>query len=207
MVQVLMTQHDTMVKYNVDTKRPIHTPPFICPKCGSHRTEVVGMSEHETWVIRCNVCGERSTVTSIAPPTTNDEQVDGELVAMQTVGSALSRLKDPGARMRVLRWACDRFEVADVLAQLQATPTAGRQVAAAPAEAEGDADLTMEGVELFYTTEEIAKPEETEAATVGAAPVAVVPAAIAAPGDAGLDSMVRGFVSDFQEIALEWQRA
>jgi uncharacterized Zn finger protein len=38
-------------------------PPPICPKCGSHRTEVVGRSDDAARiVIRCNNCGERSTV-------------------------------------------------------------------------------------------------------------------------------------------------
>jgi hypothetical protein len=38
-------------------------PPPICSKCGSHRTAVVGRSnESPTLVIRCNSCGERSTV-------------------------------------------------------------------------------------------------------------------------------------------------
>jgi hypothetical protein len=176
------------------------------------------MSEHETWIIRCNVCGERSTVTSIAVPATTDDQVDDELVVMQTVGSALSRLRDPAARTRVLRWACDRFGVAETRAQVQPTQSSSAQVAlelAAPA-VDSDltmSDLTMEGVELFYRQEEIAKPAEIAAAetvasaTVGATTIAVVSSAVVAPGDPGLESMVRGFVSDFQEIALQWQRA
>ncbi len=40
------------------------TPPPLCPKCGSHRTEIVGRShDGETIVLRCNACGERSRVT------------------------------------------------------------------------------------------------------------------------------------------------
>jgi len=39
-------------------------PPPLCPKCGSHRTEIVGRSaDGETVVLRCNACGERSRVT------------------------------------------------------------------------------------------------------------------------------------------------
>ena len=38
-------------------------PPPICPKCGSHRTEIVGRSDDgETIVLRCNACGERTRV-------------------------------------------------------------------------------------------------------------------------------------------------
>ncbi|MBI3400702.1 MAG: hypothetical protein HY048_04715 [Acidobacteria bacterium] len=33
----------------------------MCPKCGSHRTEVVGRSNDlKTITVRCNACGERS---------------------------------------------------------------------------------------------------------------------------------------------------
>jgi uncharacterized Zn finger protein len=39
-------------------------PPPLCPKCGSHRTEIVGRSaDGERVVLRCNACGERSRVT------------------------------------------------------------------------------------------------------------------------------------------------
>jgi uncharacterized Zn finger protein len=38
-------------------------PPPVCPKCGSHRTQVVGRSDDaRTIVLRCSACGERSTV-------------------------------------------------------------------------------------------------------------------------------------------------
>jgi hypothetical protein len=40
-----------------------NTPP-TCPKCGSHRTQVVGtFSDSRTLVVRCNACGARSEVT------------------------------------------------------------------------------------------------------------------------------------------------
>ena len=58
-----------MVHYN-PTLQAIPTPPPICPKCGSHRTEIVGLSEDgQTVVVRCNACGERSPV-KMAPTTT-----------------------------------------------------------------------------------------------------------------------------------------
>jgi hypothetical protein len=50
-----------MVHY--DPKREMPAPPPICPKCGSHRTEVVGIIDAPpALVVRCNACGERSTV-------------------------------------------------------------------------------------------------------------------------------------------------
>jgi uncharacterized Zn finger protein len=48
----------------------VHRPPHICPKCGSHRTQVVGLAdEGQTVVVRCNACGERSEI-KIGPETT-----------------------------------------------------------------------------------------------------------------------------------------
>jgi tRNA(Ile2) C34 agmatinyltransferase TiaS len=53
-----------MVHYNPPLKTA-QTPPPICPKCGSHRTEIVGRSSTgETLVLRCHACGERSRVSS-----------------------------------------------------------------------------------------------------------------------------------------------
>lgn len=38
-------------------------PPVLCPKCGSHRTAIVGKShDAAVLIVRCNVCGERSEV-------------------------------------------------------------------------------------------------------------------------------------------------
>jgi len=38
-------------------------PPPTCPKCGNHRTQVVGLSDDgRTLVVRCNACGARSEV-------------------------------------------------------------------------------------------------------------------------------------------------
>ena len=37
--------------------------PPVCPKCGSHRTEVIGKSDDPTKrTVRCNACGAISTV-------------------------------------------------------------------------------------------------------------------------------------------------
>ena len=58
-----MTLDDTMVHYNSDPTRQKPQPPHICPKCGSHRTYVIGLSEDgETLAIGCNACGAHSTI-------------------------------------------------------------------------------------------------------------------------------------------------
>lgn len=39
------------------------TTPPVCPKCGSHRTEIIGKLDDPTKrTVRCNVCGAISTV-------------------------------------------------------------------------------------------------------------------------------------------------
>jgi transcription elongation factor Elf1 len=43
----------------------IHLPiaPPVCPKCGSHRTQIIGKSDDPTKnTLRCNACGAISTV-------------------------------------------------------------------------------------------------------------------------------------------------
>lgn len=46
---------------------PMHAaqlPPPVCPKCGNHRTVIVGRSDDgEKIVLRCNACGERSEIS------------------------------------------------------------------------------------------------------------------------------------------------
>ena len=39
-------------------KRP-EAPP-VCPKCGSHRTEVIGKTDAKKNIVRCNACGSIS---------------------------------------------------------------------------------------------------------------------------------------------------
>jgi uncharacterized Zn finger protein len=44
---------------------PMHRPPppQVCPKCGSHRTQVIGKLDDATIrTVRCNACGAISTV-------------------------------------------------------------------------------------------------------------------------------------------------
>ena len=106
-----------MVHYDPDTNQaaPPVLPP-VCPKCGSHRTEVLGRSNDGKLIaLRCNACGERSEV---APD--NDraggDAVAAELEAILAVGKALTRLDDAAGRKRVLHWALERFSGEDMAA-------------------------------------------------------------------------------------------
>jgi transcription elongation factor Elf1 len=51
-----------MVYYDPICTAPRRPPP-ICPKCGNHRTQIVGLADDGgTLIVRCNACGERSEV-------------------------------------------------------------------------------------------------------------------------------------------------
>jgi hypothetical protein len=51
-----------MVHYNPEW-HAAQIPPPVCPKCGSHRTQVVGRSDDgRTVILRCSSCGERTRV-------------------------------------------------------------------------------------------------------------------------------------------------
>jgi hypothetical protein len=43
-------------------------PPPRCPKCGSHRTQIIGrLEDGTTLIVRCNACGAHSTVMTNKP--------------------------------------------------------------------------------------------------------------------------------------------
>ena len=52
-----------MVHYDPPIYVVAQIPSPVCPKCGSHRTVIVGRSNSgETIVLRCNACGARSEI-------------------------------------------------------------------------------------------------------------------------------------------------
>ena len=55
-----------MVHYDPTASGSPKAPP-LCPKCGSHRTEIVGKSPDDAvLIIRCNACGARSEIANPA---------------------------------------------------------------------------------------------------------------------------------------------
>src|SRR5580700_863160 len=98
-----MTLYDSMVHYNPDPRDAAHAPPPVCPKCGSHRTEIVGTSAGGILTVRCNSCGERSTINMESKATVaSGDGVTAEFGVMQTLGQELERLPDSESRTRVL---------------------------------------------------------------------------------------------------------
>lgn len=91
-----------MVHYTTNTRHAVQTPPPTCPRCGSHRTEIVGRSDDSrTVTLRCNSCGERSTprVEKGKP----EAEMINEIEAIRVIGQALAQFQDPVSCTTVLR--------------------------------------------------------------------------------------------------------
>jgi len=118
---------------------------------------------------------------------TDEDELNLELEAMQTIARALIRLRDSHTRDRVLRWTNERFSVTPAAA---ATPLASVATRDAQPAFVSDPSLTVDARDFF--------PEP-----VVEAPVPSAAASAAEP----LDLLVRGFASDFRALAIQWQRA
>jgi hypothetical protein len=181
----------------------VKPPPPLCPKCGSHRTEIVGQSpDGRVLIIRCNACGERSEVDTRTMGFTmgtydepenggNDHQLVSEVDVMTQLAHALGKLPDLDARRRVLRWAMERYHV-DI-----ATTTV---IGAAPAEVSVAADpsLAVDCLEDFFPAKPAGDDDGLE----------VVPEVrpVAAPEtQPGVETLIRAFAADFRRFAHEWQ--
>lgn len=106
-----------MVHYD-PPRHAVQTPPPVCPKCGSHRTEVVGSTDAPPAImLRCNACGERSSVPVEGNRTATrreghsiKDDLELEIEVIQAVGRALGHLPDVGAQRRVMRWLNDCYQ-------------------------------------------------------------------------------------------------
>jgi hypothetical protein len=182
------------------TVRPL---PPLCPKCGSHRTEVVGQSpDGHVLIIRCNACGERSEVDTRTMGRTmgtydetenggNDKLVVSEVDVMMQLAHALGTLPDLDARRRVLRWAMERYHV-DIVT------TAA--IGAAPAEVSGadDSSLAVDCLEDFFPAKPAGDGDGLEV-------VPEVRPPVAPETQPGVETLIRAFAADFRRFAHEWQ--
>lgn len=152
-----------MVHYD-PTQQASPKPPRLCPKCGSHRTEIVGTSGDGTvLILRCNACGARSEVPS---PHGDDFAAEGD--AMARIARVLSDLDDLAARERVLRWAMERtsgdapgateaFEAADV------HPPQADEVFGPRVDSASDPNLGVDGISDLFDASLAARPAEASA--------------------------------------------
>jgi hypothetical protein len=58
-----LTIYDSMVHYDTKPRSAAQRPSPLCPKCGSHRTEIIGQSkDQKITFLRCGACGAHSEV-------------------------------------------------------------------------------------------------------------------------------------------------
>ena len=113
--------------------------------------------------------------------------LDLELSTMQNIALALGQL-DPSARARVLHWLQERFEAASGVEP--ATPTAVRTMlrAVPPPVTVADEALSVETLaDMFSPRQAAPRPDE-------AAPMTIT-------------GLLTEFVTEFQDIAREWDDA
>jgi hypothetical protein len=121
------------------------------------------------------------------------DELNVELEAIQTIARALAGVRDVQTRLRILRWTNDRFAGAAA-----AAPTAAdRQLTCDPS-------LSVDGVALF-ADDGIVEMADDIIDMPACEPVA--PAAAAHAPDQPLDSLMRGFATDFRALALQWHGA
>lgn len=114
------------------------------------------------------------------------DTLTAELNALATIGRALQDL-DPATRARVLRWTMDRFDV--TTAGTHDSTPAGKPRGPQPAPAETD-PLAVDSLEDMFegpvhreqTALPPAKPQATE-------------------------SLLKAFVTEFNQLVVEWQGA
>ena len=208
-----------MVHYDPNVSRhAAQTPAATCPKCGSHRTEVIDRSDDaRSATVRCNECGNRSGVLIDRRASDADNMTD-EVEAIRTIGRALAQLPDAASRVRVMRWASERFQidVAVVAARAASAVSAATAPHAAVARQQDmpDPTLSMEGLSDFFSANTDTDRDRGHDADVmmaaaeldDEAPLFVDPEpAVASPREETprFESMVRSLVSDFQRLALD----
>jgi len=154
----------------------------------------------------------QADVDALSADSTTDA-VSAELAAMHAIAAALARVRDPQARLRVLRWATDRFQPSTTAG----VPPQAADTAMIVAIAEEDPTLAVENLyDLFESSasndmcDMFETPASASAALAVATPApepACEPRKHAREEPARLDTLVRGFASEFQRLAMEWQSA
>jgi hypothetical protein len=167
------------------------------------------MTTYDTMV---HYMATRSAVQEAGQPQSPD--LTAELAAMQKIATALNELRDAQARLRVLRWAEGFSGVPDAAASVS-VPTGQPALLALfppPPSYGPDTTLTLDGYDLFGDGPSDDPPPQrapgmSPQGTPGmAAQGTSGMAPLRTPGMAEetLDSMVKGLVADFHQIARDW---
>ena len=143
-------------------------------------------------------------LVGITPADTVPDDIEMELAAMDAVGTAIGELRDADARLRILRWATERFDPHSAR-----TPKNSLMPQAARADLD---DVSVDNLDGLFESdapvvkigprsmESIDEPFEIDAPVVNTAPQS-------GRSQPGLDSLFRDFVAEFQQLASEIQSA
>ena len=150
-------------------------------------------------------------------PSAERDALDVELIALCAVGKALASLEDPEARMRVLRWASERFRAHSTA---PSQPLAPVPVPAPALRLAPEPDLTVDGLDDLF--EEPAAPLPAEIADdSGVVPSdqedlsdlyephsepAPPPLHLVTREELPFDQLVDDFVDSFRRLTRESQR-
>jgi hypothetical protein len=139
----------------------------------------------------------------------NRSSTDPELTAMQGVADALAGLPDAAARIRVLRWALDRFAAGEeeIFGSADAPPPA-RSLTIVPArKPDIHADLEVCDLEDLFERRMNGDAEDGDVVDGTPAPLVSTEPVVEDTRRAAnqpVASMIRGFVEDFRKLAREW---
>jgi hypothetical protein len=141
-----------------------------------------------------------------APGEPQSPELMAELAAMQKIATALNELRDAQARLRVLRWAEGFSGVPDAAASVS-VPAAQPALSALfppPTPYGPDTTLTLDGYDLFGDgPSDESTPQRIPAMAPQRTP-SMAPQRTPAMAEETLDSMVKGLVADFHQIARDW---
>jgi hypothetical protein len=121
-----------------------------------------------------------------------------ELEAMAAIGLVLSDLPDPAARLRVLKWATERFA-----AELEAAPQVLVADPAPVQDISSDPALAVDSLDEMFVTVSDETDDDLGEFAAPAPGGALAPTAPQAP----LEVVIRSFAQDFQRFVEEWNGA
>ena len=120
-------------------------------------------------------------LVGITPADTVPDDIEMELAAMDAVGTAIGELRDADARLRILRWATERFDP-----HFSRTPKNSLMPQAARADLD---DVSVDNLDGLF---------DNDAPVVNAGTQS-------GRSQPELGSLFRDFVSEFQQLASEMQ--
>lgn len=139
-----------------------------------------------------------------------DNLLTCELEAMAAIARLIGTLPDDRARQRVLRWACERFQVEPLKAIVSASALLPEGVFAdMPAPAD-DPALRLDSLDDVFQMAAPRNDDHSDHSDHGNHDDLVIVDPAATPADTAkqpVEAVLRSFVAEFQRFAEEWRGA